>query len=54
MAPELFDSTVSYGSEVDIWAFGSMAYEMATGLPPNAGPVVDIYKFGAYLKEYSP
>ncbi|EGS18665.1 uncharacterized protein CTHT_0052710 [Thermochaetoides thermophila DSM 1495] len=54
MAPELFDSTVSYGSEVDIWAFGSMAYEMATGLPPNARPIVDITEFGAYLKQHCP
>ncbi|KAK3299758.1 serine/threonine protein kinase [Chaetomium fimeti] len=54
MAPELFDSTVSYGSEVDIWAFGSMAYEMATGLPPNAGPIGDISQFGSYLKQHCP
>ncbi|KAH6624451.1 serine/threonine protein kinase [Chaetomium sp. MPI-SDFR-AT-0129] len=54
MAPELFDSTVSYGSEVDIWAFGSMAYEIATGLPPNAGPIVEISQFGSYLKQHCP
>ena len=54
MAPELFDSTVSYGSEVDIWAFGSMAYEMATGLPPNAGSIVDLSNFGSYLKQHCP
>ncbi|KAK4044332.1 Serine/threonine-protein kinase [Parachaetomium inaequale] len=50
----LFDSTVSYGSEVDIWAFGSMAYEMATGLPSNARPVVDLSQFGSYLKQHYP
>lgn len=33
MPPELFDASVSYGTEVDIWAFGSLAYEVATGLP---------------------
>ena len=54
MAPELFDSTVSYGSEVDIWAFGSMAYEIATGLPPNAGPIVDLSQFGSHLKQHCP
>jgi serine/threonine protein kinase len=54
MAPELFDETVSYGSEVDIWAFGSMAYEMATGLPPNARPVVDLSQFGSYLRQHCP
>lgn len=36
MAPELFDSNLSYGREVDIWAFGCMVYEIATGFPPNA------------------
>lgn len=35
MAPEIFTGK-AYGKEVDIWAFGSMAFEMATGLPPNA------------------
>lgn len=37
MAPEMFSSTPSYGKEIDIWAFGSMVYEIATGLPPNVG-----------------
>ncbi|KND88539.1 Serine/threonine-protein kinase nak1 [Tolypocladium ophioglossoides CBS 100239] len=46
MAPELFDSNVSYGTEVDIWAFGSMAYEVASGLPPNATTRIDIPHFG--------
>lgn len=35
MAPEMFDSMLYYGKEVDIWAYGCMAYEIATGLPPN-------------------
>ncbi|TVY20621.1 Serine/threonine-protein kinase KIC1 [Lachnellula arida] len=39
MAPELFNPNVSYGKEIDIWAFGSMVYEVATGLPPNVGKV---------------
>ena len=25
---------VFYSKEVDIWAFGCLAYELATGLPP--------------------
>ena len=54
MAPELFDVTVSYGMEVDIWAFGSMAFEVASGLPPNATTNIDIPHFGSYLKQYCP
>lgn len=54
MAPELFDSHVSYGTEVDIWAFGSLAYEVATGLPPNATTAIDPAKFGTYLKQHVP
>ena len=53
MAPELFDPGAKYGTEVDIWAFGSMAYEVATGLPPNAS-FRDISRFGAYLRSYCP
>ncbi|KAM5528060.1 STE/STE20/YSK protein kinase [Fusarium oxysporum f. sp. phaseoli] len=53
MAPELFNSNVRYGSEVDIWAFGSMAYEVASGLPPNAN-FRDISRFGTYLKQHCP
>ncbi|KFY93091.1 hypothetical protein V500_03916, partial [Pseudogymnoascus sp. VKM F-4518 (FW-2643)] len=40
MAPELFNSppsSRSYGVEVDIWAFGAVVVELATGLPPGAG-----------------
>lgn len=54
MAPELFDSSISYGIEVDIWAFGSMAYEVATGLPPNATGLVDMTNFGSFLKHNCP
>ncbi|KAI1275813.1 kinase-like protein [Xylaria sp. FL0933] len=54
MAPELFDSAVSYGTEVDIWAFGSMAYEVASGLPPNATGITDISRFGDYLRQHCP
>ncbi|KAH6606796.1 ste ste20 ysk kinase [Trichoderma cornu-damae] len=54
MAPELFDPHVAYGIEVDIWAFGSMAYEIANGLPPNATARINIQQFGAYLKSHRP
>ncbi|KAK1756470.1 hypothetical protein QBC47DRAFT_380008 [Echria macrotheca] len=56
MAPELFDAPedVSYGMEVDIWAFGSLAYEVASGLPPNATANIALSQFGSYLKHYCP
>lgn len=56
MAPELFDMSVSYGTEVDIWAFGSLAFEAATGLPPNAKNMsrFDPSQFGSYLKQHVP
>ncbi|KAI1159868.1 kinase-like domain-containing protein [Nemania serpens] len=56
MAPEFFEPTVSYGIEVDIWAFGSMAFEMASGLPPNARAMGNMNPntFGSYLKQHCP
>lgn len=54
MAPELFDSSASYGTEVDIWAFGSMVYEIASGLPPNVAAGVDFSRLGTYLKSHTP
>ncbi|PKS08047.1 hypothetical protein jhhlp_006659 [Lomentospora prolificans] len=54
MAPELFETSVAYGTEVDIWAFGSMAFEVATGLPPNATTAIDPSQFGTYLKQHCP
>ncbi|KAI1109604.1 kinase-like domain-containing protein [Nemania sp. NC0429] len=56
MAPEFFEPTVAYGIEVDIWAFGSMAFEMASGLPPNARTMGDMNPntFGSYLKQHCP
>lgn len=54
MAPELFQSNVSYGTEVDIWAFGSMAFEIASGLPPNAKSLIDIRNFGSRLRQNCP
>ncbi|KAK8074132.1 serine/threonine-protein kinase nak1 [Apiospora phragmitis] len=58
MAPELFESVVSYGPAVDIWAFGAVAYEMASGLPPNAleshRARVDPSQFGQFLNGHIP
>ncbi|KAE9364832.1 kinase-like protein [Stipitochalara longipes BDJ] len=54
MAPELFDSTLSYSKEVDIWAYGSMAYEIATGLPPNVTNGVSYERLGTHLRDHPP
>lgn len=54
MAPELFDMNASYGTEVDIWAFGSMVYEIASGLPPNVGAQVSLPQFGGFLRDHIP
>ncbi|KAM3534086.1 hypothetical protein MY4038_002612 [Beauveria bassiana] len=54
MAPELFDEQASYGVEVDIWAFGSMVYEIASGLPPNVAFGMDFSKLGTHLKQHCP
>ncbi|KAI0857912.1 putative serine/threonine protein kinase [Xylaria cubensis] len=54
MAPELFDQNAQYGTEVDIWAFGSMVYEIASGLPPNVRSTVRIPQFGEYLRDHLP
>ncbi|KAH8788379.1 kinase-like domain-containing protein [Diaporthe sp. PMI_573] len=54
MAPELFDPSASYGVEVDIWAFGSMVFEIASGLPPNVMAGIDITQLGGYLKQNTP
>ncbi|KAI4598448.1 hypothetical protein KJ359_002858 [Pestalotiopsis sp. 9143b] len=54
MAPELFDMNASYGTEVDIWAFGSMVYEIASGLPPNAVAQVGLSQLGGFLREHLP
>lgn len=54
MAPELFDPSASYGIEVDIWAFGSMVFEIASGLPPNVMAGIDVTRLGSYLKSHTP
>lgn len=54
MAPELFSATPSYGKEVDIWAFGSMVYEIATGYPPNVTQGIPFDQLGRYLKTHVP
>ncbi|KAK3341729.1 kinase-like domain-containing protein [Lasiosphaeria hispida] len=54
MAPELFESVPSYSTPVDIWAFGSMVYEIASGLPPNVMSGFNIPQLGNYIKSHSP
>ncbi|KAG9248874.1 serine/threonine protein kinase, STE family, PAK/STE20-related [Calycina marina] len=56
MAPELFstNSTLSYGKEVDIWAFGAMIFEMATGLPPMARAGISAHQLASYLQRNTP
>ena len=41
MSPELVNG-VSYSKEVDIWAFGCFAFELATGTPPFQHELVDL------------
>ncbi|KAL2126060.1 hypothetical protein VTI74DRAFT_1837 [Chaetomium olivicolor] len=52
MAPELFDPVPSYSTPVDIWAFGSLVYEIASGLPPNVG--FNMHQLGQHIKHHSP
>lgn len=52
MAPELWSG--SYGKPVDIWSLGSLAFELATGLPPNAGSGLGAKSLGAFLKSNVP
>lgn len=52
MAPELWSG--SYGKPVDVWSLGSLAFEMATGLPPNAASGMGPKSLGAYLKSNVP
>jgi hypothetical protein len=54
MAPELFSDNPSYGKEVDIWAFGAMTYEIATGLPPNVVNGIPYERLGNHLKKNVP
>ncbi|KAH6709584.1 serine/threonine protein kinase, STE family, PAK/STE20-related [Leptodontidium sp. MPI-SDFR-AT-0119] len=54
MAPELFEHSPSYGSEVDIWAFGSMIFEVATGYPPNVANGVSYDRLGSHLQNHTP
>ncbi|KAG6034277.1 hypothetical protein E4U41_006605 [Claviceps citrina] len=54
MAPELFDPSTLYGTEVDIWAFGSLVYEVASGLPPNVVERIGFSNLGSHLKQHTP
>ena len=54
MAPELFDQSTSYGTEIDIWAYGSMVYEIASGFPPNFTAGIDFSRLGNHLKHHTP
>ncbi|KAK3939669.1 STE/STE20/YSK protein kinase [Diplogelasinospora grovesii] len=54
MAPELFDENLAYGTPVDIWAFGSLVYEIASGLPPNVMAGFNIPQLGDYIKTHAP
>ncbi|KAE9381792.1 kinase-like protein [Stipitochalara longipes BDJ] len=54
MAPEMFGENPSYSQEVDIWAFGAMTYEIATGLPPNVANGIPYERLGYHLKNNMP
>lgn len=55
MAPEMFDRDAKYGTEVDIWAFGSMVYEVSSGLPPNvAQGMMNPAQMGSWLRQHTP
>lgn len=54
MAPELFDPNPSYSTPVDIWAFGSLVYELASGYPPNVMAGFNISQLGHYIKTHCP
>ncbi|KAG6219581.1 hypothetical protein E4U50_000025 [Claviceps purpurea] len=54
MAPELFDQSTLYGTEVDIWAFGALVYEVASGLPPNVAERIDFSRLPSRLKQHTP
>lgn len=51
MPPEMHDDSMpdSYGTEIDCWAFGCTAYELATGQPPNVG--IDPARLHLFLKK---
>jgi serine/threonine protein kinase len=54
MAPELFEPVPSYSMPVDIWAFGCLIYELASGYPPNVMAGFNIHQLGQYIKHHAP
>lgn len=54
MAPELFEPVPSYSMPVDIWAFGCLIYELASGFPPNVMAGFNIHQLGQYIKHHAP
>jgi serine/threonine protein kinase len=54
MAPELFGPNPIYGKEVDIWAFGAMIFEIATGLPPHVADGIGFDRLATYVQNHTP
>lgn len=50
MAPEMFRPNTTHGPEIDIWAFGCLVYEVATGRPPRAFNEVSVSDFASSLR----
>lgn len=51
MAPEMFRPNTTHGPEIDIWAFGCLVYEVATGRPPRAVNETTVSDFASSLRD---